>query len=859
MILCAALGLMEMNLTAVIGPQYSVLAHIVSHIATHLKVPLISFAATDPTLTSYEYPYFIRMTHNDYFQMGAIADFVGYFGWKQVVAIYIDDDYGRNGISALGDALLSVGAKITRKEALIPGIDQEGLSSILAKLILMETRIFVVHMNSNTGIQLFSAAKNVGMLGNGYVWIVTDWLSSVLDSGLIEPEGMSSFQGLVALRPHFHDSQKQYSLKQRWKTLQKEHRINVSLNSFGLYAYDSVWMIAYAIDSFLNQGATFTFVQQSDLLHTNGSKSDLATLKVLDEGPQVLKTILKSKFDGVTGPIQFDSKRDLLFSSYEIINIAGTGYRRIGYWSNDTGLSVTPPEATSPLKRPKNGTMPKLHDVIWPGESKSVPRGWVLPENGRQLVIGVPRKSGFREFVTIAEDGTARGFCIDVFAAAVNLLPYSFQYTFMPYSPDYDKLVDQLARKNLDAVVGDISIVTNRTKVADFTQPYVESGLAVVVPVKEIDSNAWAFLRPFTLQMWLTTGVFFLIIGAVVWILEHKINPEFRGHPKEQFMNVLWFSFSTLFFAHRENTLSTLGRGVLLVWLFVVLIINSSYTASLTSILTVQQLSPTIQGIDGLISSTDPIGYQAGSFVAGYLSQEFNIAKSRLVPLDSPESYNTALTLGPDKGGVSAVVDELPYIQLFQSKYCGYTTVGQEFTKSGWGFAFRKDSPLQVDMSTAILSLSENGELQRLHDKWLSDNECNSDDQVQSYRFGLKSFWGLFLLTGIVCFLALLIFFVRMIYEFVRHADAYIENVNNETPTSNSQRSLSSKSKKVLKSFASFVDEREEERRERLKRKKSEREVAVVDGDASYSVNPSPTLGHNGNRNPSNNYSHFLV
>lgn len=117
-----------------------------------------------------------------------------------------------------------------------------------------------------------------------------------------------------------------------------------------------------------------------------------------------------------------------------------------------------------------------------------------------------------------------------------------------------------------------------------------------------------------------------------------------------------------------------------------VLIINSSYTASLTSILTVQQLSSGIQGLDSLISSSDPIGYQVGSFAKNYMMEELNIAESRLVSLNNPEAYARALELGPKNGGVAAIVDELPYIELFLSNNCKYTTVGQEFTKSGWGF-----------------------------------------------------------------------------------------------------------------------------------------------------------------------------
>ena len=132
--------------------------------------------------------------------------------------------------------------------------------------------------------------------------------------------------------------------------------------------------------------------------------------------------------------------------------------------------------------------------------------------------------------------------------------------------------------------------------------------------------------------------------------------------------------------------MSTLGRAVLIIWLFVVLIINSSYTASLTSILTVQHLSSPVKGIESLKSSDEPIGYQVGSFAEHYLSEELGIPKNRLIALGSPQAYALALQLGPKKGGVAAVVDERPYVELFLSSECKFRVVGPEFTKSGWGF-----------------------------------------------------------------------------------------------------------------------------------------------------------------------------
>lgn len=128
--------------------------------------------------------------------------------------------------------------------------------------------------------------------------------------------------------------------------------------------------------------------------------------------------------------------------------------------------------------------------------------------------------------------------------------------------------------------------------------------------------------------------------------------------------------------------MSTLGRMVLVIWLFVVLIIQSSYTASLTSFLTVQQLSFSIKGIDSLITSNAPIGFQVGSYAENYLNEELNIHRSRLKPLNSPEDYADALK----SGRVAAVVDEQPYVDLFLSNYCQFAISGPQFTKSGWGF-----------------------------------------------------------------------------------------------------------------------------------------------------------------------------
>ncbi|KAF7851064.1 hypothetical protein BT93_L4684 [Corymbia citriodora subsp. variegata] len=820
-----ALQLMENDVVVAIGPQSSGIAHVISHVVNELHVPLLSFGATDPTLSPLQYPYFIRTTQSDSFQMYAIADLVERYEWREVIAIFVDDDYGRGGVSVLGDALAKKRSKISYKAAFTPGAPEIAIKELLIGVNNMESRVYVVHVNPDSGLEIFRIANNLGMMAAGYVWIVTDWLPSALDlSETVDADMMNLLQGVIALRHYTPDTSKKKSFLSRWKSL--KFTTTATPNSYALYAYDSVWLAARALDTFLSEGGNISFSDDAKLIGLNRSRLSLSTLRVFDGGTRLLQILLTMNFTGLSGEIQFDPDRDLIHPAMDVLNIGGTGTRRIGYWSNYSGLSVVPPETLYDKPPNRSASSQNLHDVIWPGEMTSKPRGWVFPNNGKPLQIGVPNRVSYKQYVAKDKNPPGvKGFCIDIFEAALKLLPYPVPHEYILFgdgkgNPIYSDLVYGVAQNKFDAAVGDITIVTNRTKIVDFTQPYMESGLVVVVPVKEEKSSPWAFLKPFTVPMWCVTGAFFLFVGFVVWILEHRLNEEFRGSPRRQLITIFWFSFSTMFFSHRENTVSTLGRLVLIIWLFVVLIINSSYTASLTSILTVQQLTSGIEGIDSLISSSDRIGIQEGSFARNYLIDELNIVESRLVTLKSQEDYAIALEKGSKGGGVSAIVDELPYIDIFlASTNCAFRTVGQEFTRSGWGFAFQRDSPLAVDLSTAILQLSENGELQRIHDKWLTQTQCSAQvDESEDNRLSLSSFWGLFLICGIACFLALTCFCCKIFLQYRRFSPETGEPEIEIEPAS-ARRPVRTTS---FKDLMGFVDKKEAEIKHMLKRKSSE-------------------------------------
>jgi ionotropic glutamate receptor len=123
---------------------------------------------------------------------------------------------------------------------------------------------------------------------------------------------------------------------------------------------------------------------------------------------------------------------------------------------------------------------------VLPSETKRINAGvrrnlGCLPEvYHKKLKIAVPLKHGFRAFVNVTDQGVT-GYCIDLFEAAVNKLPYRLIYEFVVFDRSYDELVQSVSSGINDAAVGDITIIADRASHVEFTMPYTESGVSMLV------------------------------------------------------------------------------------------------------------------------------------------------------------------------------------------------------------------------------------------------------------------------------------------------------------------------------------------------------------------------------------------
>lgn len=97
--------------------------------------------------------------------------------------------------------------------------------------------------------------------------------------------------------------------------------------------------------------------------------------------------------------------------------------------------------------------------------------------------------------------------------------------------------------------------------------------------------------------------------------------------------------------------------------------------------------------------------------------------------------------------------------------------------------AFQKGSPIATDFSEAILTISENGDLKRLEERWFNQltscsNYNSTTTEVDS--LGLQSFWGLYLISGATSTLCFLFFLVRVIKKY---CDSFRGNPGTMTPS----------------------------------------------------------------------------
>ena len=108
--------------------------------------------------------------------------------------------------------------------------------------------------------------------------------------------------------------------------------------------------------------------------------------------------------------------------------------------------------------------------------------------------------------------------------------------------------ISHFVQQKYDAMVADTTIILNRSMLVDFTLPYTESGVQMIVPMRETWSKSlWVLMKPIEPRLWVAILVVFLFTGLVIWLVEHKESRYFGGSTGKQLVNIVYFNFQALF------------------------------------------------------------------------------------------------------------------------------------------------------------------------------------------------------------------------------------------------------------------------------------------------------------------------
>ncbi|XP_047977962.1 glutamate receptor 2.8-like [Salvia hispanica] len=731
----------------VIGPESSTEDAFFAELGKNVRVPVISFTSSSKATSYTNNHYLVRTTPDDTVQAQALTAICKEFQWSELAVLYEDTDYGSQFVSLLNKEFQKADIELSYMVAIPNSADDRDILKELNKLATRQRRVFLVIMNVYLGNRLFPLAKKAGVMSEGYAWIISNSLSIFMDS--MDFATHDSMEGVIGIRPYLSRSKDLDSFRRRWKRnlpLRSTTGSVMELNAYGLWAYDAVTALAFAVEkinsSIINISAT-----------TNGTHKNLS---VSTFGPELVKKLSNIKFRGLSGEFELvDGK--LKASEFEIFNVIGSGEKTVGFWIPNRGI-------VRDISTHYSASADELKSIVWPGDSLTRPIGWAIPSSGK-LRVGIPWKHGFGEFVDAIDLGDghvkASGFSIDIFLAAREVLPFHLNYEFRIYNDtrDVNWSYNDMLRKipeEFDMVVGDTTNWAPRAEYVDFSLPYSESGVVLVVKNRK-PFDMWIFVKPLNWDLWLAIIVSCIVMGIVLLVLEHRVTSsevDSAMAPKEKSGVVCFFPIAVLAFPERNMVSNGWSSFVLVFWLFMGFILMQSYTANLSAILTIDQLK-------FAFSDNYHVGCQDGSFMKKYLIDHLHISASRLKAYASAEEYHEAMKLGSENGGIDAIFDEIPYMKLFLNKYDNkYTMAGPTYRMGGFGFAFPKGSSLAAHFSKAILDVTQGSNMTAIEQKNFGPGYSSQDPLSSRISQGTSSltffeFAGLFIIIGSVTGLAL--------------------------------------------------------------------------------------------------------
>ncbi|HEX5400601.1 MAG TPA: transporter substrate-binding domain-containing protein [Verrucomicrobiae bacterium] len=309
------------------------------------------------------------------------------------------------------------------------------------------------------------------------------------------------------------------------------------------------------------------------------------------------------------------------------------------------------------------------------------------------LIIGTKETP---PFAMKGPDGKWTGISIDLWRDMAAQLKLNYTFKEM----DLDQLLAGVTNGTLTAAVAAISVTADREKTLDFTEPFFTTGLGIAVSDKTTAPWLGVLRRLFSWQFLAVVGLLVLVLlaaGFLVWLFERRGNAEqFGGKPLQGIGAGFWWSAVTMTtVGYGDKAPRTFGgRVVGFIWMFVAIVIISSFTAAITSALTVNQLGSSIH------SPKDLPEVRVATVVSS--TGEAYLRRQHIVYKAYPDASSALAALADDH--VDAVVYDAPILQyLIRNSFHGRLVVlPHTFSRQDYAIAVPQGSPLREELNQVL-------------------------------------------------------------------------------------------------------------------------------------------------------------
>jgi ABC-type amino acid transport substrate-binding protein len=311
-------------------------------------------------------------------------------------------------------------------------------------------------------------------------------------------------------------------------------------------------------------------------------------------------------------------------------------------------------------------------------------------------------------FTIPSPDGRWHGISYELWEAIAEQTDRPFELRELPLS----EMLEGLASGEVDVGVAALTVTAEREAAFDFTHPFYQGGLGIAVSQAPSSASriVWRVLSARFLQTIGALVAVLFVSGLLMWFFERKHTDDPKG--VNSVFDAFWWSAVTMTtVGYGDRVPQTVGgRLVAMVWMFSGIILISSFTATISSVLTVSQLESDIDGPEDL--SGVRVGTVASSTSAAWVADQRLYAEL----YDTPSDALAALA----RDEVEAVVYDAPVLQylVHNDHPRALTVLPHVFARQNYAIGLRQGLPGLERINQVLLERVESPwfrDLQRRH------------------------------------------------------------------------------------------------------------------------------------------------